>query len=157
MSDSSQQPDLNDLQPDLNDGDEALKAVGQASLRLMAGAVSKPKMAQLKLTAQQDEAQYPWQQITQAILSEDVDNQSLVKQGLVAQRDWVLRGGRVAKGPSVTKRAKGLFARLAAQLIFGSIFLVVVVLSLLLLRYRFGWNIYWLLDRALELVGAQPI
>ncbi|MCK5944919.1 MAG: hypothetical protein KAI24_23225 [Planctomycetes bacterium] len=150
MSDTPQQPDL-------NEGDEALRAVSEASLRLMAGAVSKPKMAQLKITAQQNEAEYPWQVITQAILSEDVDGQRLVQQGLAAQRDWILRGGRVAKGPSVTRRAKGFFARLCAQLIFGAIFVVVVVIGLLLLEYKFpAWDIDWLLDKTLELVGAPP-
>lgn len=150
MSDTPQQPDL-------NEGDEALRAVSEASLRLMAGSVSKPKMAQLKITAQQNEAEYPWQAITQAILSEEVEGQRLVQQGLAAQRDWILRGGRTAKGPSVTRRAKGFFARLMAQLIFGVIFVVVVVVGLLLLEYKFpAWDIDWLLDKTLELVGAEP-
>ena len=144
-------------QPDLNEGDQALKAVSEASLRLMAGAVSKPKLAQLKITAQENEAEYPWQVITQAILSEEVEGQRLVQQGLAAQRDWILRGGRVAKGPSVTHRAKGFVARMTAQLIFAVIFLIVVVVGLLLLEYKFpAWDIDWLLDKTLELIGAEP-
>lgn len=141
---------------DLSDPNDALQAVSEASLRLMAGAVSKPRLAQLRIAAQEEETDYPWQRVTQAILSEPVEGQDLVKQGLIAQRDWVLRGGRVAKGPSVTRRAKGFFARLTAQLIFGVIFATVFVLMLLLLEYRFGWNIYWLLDKTLELIGAPP-
>ena len=141
---------------DLSDPNDALQAVSEASLRLMAGAVSKPRLAQLRIAAQEEETDYPWQRVTQAILSEPVEGQDLVKQGLIAQRDWVLRGGRVAKGPSVTRRAKGFFARLTAQLIFGVIFAAVFVLMLLLLEYRFGWNIYWLLDKTLELIGAPP-
>ncbi|MAD34315.1 MAG: hypothetical protein CMJ88_11260 [Planctomycetes bacterium] len=157
MSDASSDASSDaDPQRDLSDPDQAFQAVSEASLRLMAGAVSKPRLAQLKIAAQQEEAEYPWQRITQAIVSEPVEGQGLVKQGLVAQRDWILRGGRVAKGPSVASRAKGFFARLTAQLIFGVIFTVVVVLLLLLLKYRFGWNIYWLLDTTLELIGAPP-
>ena len=153
MSDAASDPKP---QPDLNDPEEAYRAVSEASLRLMAGAVSKPQLAQLKIAAQQEEDDYPWQRITQAIVVEPVDGQGLVKQGLIAQRDWILRGGRVVKGPSVTRRAKGFFARLTAQLIFGVIFATVVVLMLLLLEYRFGWNIYWLLDKTLEFIGAPP-
>ena len=153
MSDAAPDPKP---QPDLSDPDDAFHAVSEASLRLMAGAVSKPRLAQLKITAQEQETDYPWQRITQAIVSESVDGQDLVKQGLIAQRDWILRGGRVAKGPSIKSRAKGFFARLTAQLIFGVIFSTVIVLTLLLLEYRFGWNIYWLLDKTLELIGAPP-
>lgn len=144
-------------QPDLNEAEDALKAVSEASLRLMAGAVSKPKMAQLKIQAQQDESQYPWQAITQSILSEQVDDQRLVQQGLAAQRDWVLRGGRLAPGPTVARRAKGFFARLAAQLVFAVIFVVVLVVALLLLEYKFpACDIDWLLDQSLELLGQPP-
>lgn len=153
MSDAAPDPKP---QPDLSDPDDAFHAVSEASLRLMAGAVSKPRLAQLKIAAQEQETDYPWQRITQAIVSESVDGQDLVKQGLIAQRDWILRGGRVAKGPSIKSRAKGFFARLTAQLIFGVIFTTVIVLTLLLLEYRFGWNIYWLLDKTLELIGAPP-
>lgn len=153
MSDAAPDPKP---QPDLSDPDDAFHAVSEASLRLMAGAVSKPRLAQLKIAAQEQETDYPWQRITQAIVSESVDGQDLVKQGLIAQRDWILRGGRVAKGPSIKSRAKGFFARLTAQLIFGVIFSTVIVLTLLLLEYRFGWNIYWLLDKTLELIGAPP-
>lgn len=143
-------------QRDLDNPAEAFAAVSEASLRLMAGAVSKPRLAQLKISVQETDADYPWQRVTQAIISEQIDDQGLVKQGLIAQRDWILRGGRVAKGPSVTRRAKGFLARLTAQAIFGAIFTVVVVGMLLLLKYRFGWNIYWLLDQALALFGAPP-
>lgn len=144
-------------QPDLSDGDQAFRAVSEVSLRLMAGSVSKPKLAQLKIQVQEDEDQYPWEAVTKSILSEEVDGQRLVQQGLAAQRDWVLRGGRVERGPSVGRRAKGFLARLAAQLIFGVIFVVMVVIGLLLLEYQFpAWDIDWLLDQALELLGQPP-
>lgn len=152
MTDAPQQPT-----PPASPGDDpVLRRVGEANLRLMAGEVSKPKLAQLKITAQASEAEYPWQQITDAILSEEVDEQRLVQRGLAAQRDWVLRGGRVERGPTVTRRAKGFFARLAAQLIFALIFVVVVIVGLLLLEYRFpAWDIDWLLDQTLALLGAE--
>ena len=96
-------------------------------------------------------------QLRPVLLSEEVDGQRLVQQGLAAQRDWVLRGGRVERGPSVGRRAKGFFARLAAQLIFGVIFVVLVVIGLLLLEYKFpAWDIDWILDQALELLGQPP-
>ena len=143
--------------PDLAQGDEALKAVSEASLRLMAGTVSKPKLAQLRITADSSESEYPWQDVTKAILSEEVDGQRLIQQGLAAQRDWVLRGGRVAKGPSVSHRAKGFLARLTAQMIIGVVMTVLIVAALLLIEYRFpACDIDWLLDTALELVGAPP-
>ena len=150
MSDSHQAPDL-------AQGDETLKAVSEASLRLMAGTVSKPKLAQLRIAVESSESEYPWQDVTKAILSEDVDGQRLIQQGLAAQRDWVLRGGRVAKGPSVSHRAKGFLARLMAQMIIGVVMTVLIVAGLLLIEYRFpACDIDWLLDTALELVGAPP-
>ena len=152
MSDSPKPP----VEPEQQAQDPILRQVGEANLRLMAGEVSKPKLAQLKISAQANESEYPWQQITEAILSEDVDRQRLVQRGLAAQRDWVLRGGRVERGPTMTRRAKGFVARLAAQLIFALIFLVVVVVGLLLLEYRFpAWDIDRLLDMALDLFGAE--
>jgi hypothetical protein len=144
-------------QLDLSDGDIARQAVGEASLRLMAGVVTKPKLAQLKITAQDHEDQYPWEKITRAILADEVDGQHLVQRGLAAQRDWVLRGGRVAKGPSVTYRAKGFFARLAAQLVFGLVFVAVIICGLLLLELQYpAWDIDRLLDGALDLLGQPP-
>lgn len=122
--------------PDLAQPDETLQAVSAVALRLMAGAVPKRTMEQLRQTVQQNVAEYPWQAVTQAVLAESVDPQRLVQQGLVAQRDWILRGGRETPGPSVGRRAKGLVARIVAELIFFVILSVVVVGALMLCKHK---------------------
>ena len=145
---------MSDTPPDLTQPEEALRAVGDVSLRLMAGAVSKPKMAQLRLTVEGHADEYPWQTVTQAVLSEDVDPQRLVQQGLAAHRDWILRGGRVAKGPSLTRRAKGLLARLVAQLIFAVLFTTVILIALVTLQIKLGWDIYAVWPWLVSVFGA---
>lgn len=133
---------MSETPPDLTEGEQTLRAVSDVSLRLMAGAVSKPKMAQLRVTVEGNENEYPWQAVTQSVLSEEVDEQRLVQQALAAQRDWILRGGRTAKGPSITRRAKGLLARFVAQLIFAVIFTAIILVALVVLEIKLGWNLY---------------
>lgn len=137
--------------PDLAQPDDTLQAVGAVSLRLLAGAVSRPTMDQLRRTLDQSPAEYPWQVVTQTVLAESVDPQRLVQQGLQAQRDWILRGGRETPGRSLTTKAKGFVARLVAQTIFGGLFALVLVTGLLVLKYKLpDYDIYriltWLLD-----------
>ncbi len=132
--------------PDLVQPDDTLQAVGAVSLRLLAGAVSKRTMEQLQRTVQQSPTEYPWRVVTQAVLAEPVDAQRLVQQGLQAQRDWILRGGREKPAMPLGRRAKGFFARLCAQAIFGLIFTVVVIAALLLLKHKLpDFDIYRLL------------
>ena len=133
---------MSETPPDLTEADQTLRAVSDVSLRLMAGSVSKPKMAQLRVTVESEAGEYPWQSVTQSVLSEEVDPQRRVQQGLAAQRDWILRGGRVAKGPSVTRRAKGLLARLVAQLIIAALFTAMVLVALVILQIKLGWDLY---------------
>jgi len=116
--------------------DATLQAVAAVSLRLMAGAVPKRTMEQLQRTLQQSPAEFPWQVVTQAVLAEPVDAQRLVQQGLQAQRDWIVRGGRERPAASLARRTKGFVARLCAQLIFGVIFTLVVIAALLLLKHK---------------------
>ena len=122
--------------PDLAQPDETLRAVSAVSLRLMAGAVPKRTLEQLRKAVQESQAEYPWQVVTQAVLAEPVDDQRLVQQGLVAQRDWILRGGRETPGPSLSRRAKGLVARIVAELIFFVVMSVVVVGALMLCKHK---------------------
>jgi hypothetical protein len=143
------------LPPDLARPDDTLTAVAGTSLRLMAGAVSKRTMEQLQRTLQASPAEFPWQVVTQAVLAEPVDEQRLVQQGLVAQRDWILRGGRETRGPSLGHRTKGLLARLCAQLIFGAVYAIVIVVLLLLLKHKFpGFDIYRVLTWFQQTFGA---
>ena len=137
---------MSETPPDLTEAEQTLRAVSEVSLRLLAGTVSKQKMEQLRRTVEQSTAEFPWQIVTQAVLAEEVDPQRLVQQGLAAQRDWILRGGRTAKGPSITHRTKGFVARLTAQLIFFVIFLVVIVAALLVLKFKLpDFDIYRIL------------
>ncbi len=110
--------------------------MAQAALRLMAGAVPKASLERLRRAAQDAGAEYPWESSTRAILAEPVDPQRLVQQGLTAQRDWILRGGREAPKPGIGMRAKGLLARLCAQLVFGALFLLVLVAGLVAVKYQ---------------------
>ena len=138
---------MSDETQDLSDPGQTLRAVGEVSLRLMAGQVSKPKMAQVRRVVEECPSEFPWQAVTKAILEDDVDEQSLVQQGLTAQRDWILRGGRLAKGPGIRHKAKGLIATLFAQLIFVAILTAVILLALLLLKYKMpDWDIYRILE-----------
>jgi hypothetical protein len=108
-------------------------------LRLLSGAVSRRTLEQLQQTLQQSPSEYPWQVVNQVILAESVDLQQLVQQGLAAQRDWILRGGREIPRPSPVRQAKGMVARLVAQLIFGALFAIVLVLVLVLLHHKLPW------------------
>ncbi|MFT4512935.1 MAG: hypothetical protein ACI89X_003138 [Planctomycetota bacterium] len=145
---------MSETPPDLTEAEQTLRAVSDVSLRLMAGTVSKGKMEQLRRTVEQSTAEYPWQVVTQTVLAEDVDSQRLVQQGLAAHRDWILRGGRTAKGPSITHRTKGFVARLTAQLIFGVIFVAVILIALLVLRYKMPeFDIYRITTWVQDLFG----
>ena len=144
---------MSETPPDLTEADQTLRAVSDVSLRLLAGSVSKPKMAQLRVTVESEAGEYPWQSVTQSVLSEEVDPQRLVQQGLAALRDWFLRGGRVAKGPSVTRRAKGLLARLVAQLIIAALFTAMVLVALVILQIKLGWDLYAVWPWIQSLVG----
>jgi hypothetical protein len=142
--------------PDLARPDDTMQAVAAVSLRLMAGAVPKRTLEDLRRSVQASAAEYPWQVVTQAILAAPAEPQQLVQQGLVAQRDWILRGGRETPSPRLSTRAKGLFARLCAQLIFGLIYAVVIIVLLLLLKYKLpDWDIYRLLGWVQGLFGGR--
>jgi hypothetical protein len=141
--------------PDLAQPDDTLHAVGAVSLRLMAGAVSKRTLEQLRRTVQQSPAEYPWQVVTQVVLAEPIEPQRLVQQGLTAQRDWILRGGRETPGPGIAHRTKGLVARICAQLIFGAIYTVVIVVLLLMLKFKMpGFDIYRILTWGQQTFGS---
>jgi hypothetical protein len=141
--------------PDLARPDDTLHAVEATSLRLLAGAVPKRTLEQLKRTLQQSPTEYPWQVVTQVVLAEPVDEQRLVQQGLAAQRDWILRGGRETPGPGVAHHAKSFFARLCAQLIFGALYAIVILVVLLLLKAKLPWfDIYRVLAWFQQLFGT---
>lgn len=134
---------MNQDAPDLSNPDSMMAAVGAVSLRLLAGTVSRKTMEQLQRTVQQSPSEYPWQVVTQAILAEPVDEQKLVQQGLRAQRDWLLRGGRETPGKPVSVQAKTFVARLLVQTITVAIVAVLLVVALLILKHKFpAFDIY---------------
>ena len=140
--------------PDLEQPDDTLDAVAAVSLRLMAGAVPKRTMQDLKRTVEQSPSEYPWQVTTKVILAVDTDPQQLVQQGLRAQRDWILRGGRKDPGKSGSVKAKTFAAKLLTQAIFFGVFSVLAIVMLLLIKHKWpDANIYGLLDWA---YGAFP-
>lgn len=148
---------MSSIPPDLSHPEQALEAVGGVSLRLMAGTVSKKTMDQLQRTLQQSSAEFPWQVVTQAILAEPADPQKIVQQGLRAQRDWILRGGREVPGRTIGTKAKGLLAKLCAQMIFLALFALVLWIALLLLKHKMPeFDIYKPLYWLYEMFPAQP-
>lgn len=137
---------MTDTPPDLARPDDTVAAVGAVSLRLLAGAVPKRTMDQLQ-RAPQSPSEFPWQVVTQAVLAEPVDEQKLLQQGLAAQRDWILRGGRETPGPGLVHHTKSFFAKVVAQLIFAALFTIVLVTILILLKYKMPeFDIYRVLD-----------
>jgi len=148
---------MSSIPPDLSHPEQALEAVGAVSLRLLAGTVSKKTMEQLQRTLQQSNAEFPWQVVTQAILAEPTDTQKIVQQGLRAQRDWLLRGGRETPGRTVGTKAKGLLAKLCAQMIFLSLFTLVLWVALLLVKHKVpDFDVYRPLYWLYETFPSQP-
>ena len=131
-----------------------MAAVAAVSLRLMSGSVGKRTLEQLQRTVEQSPAEYPWQIVTQAVLAEPVEPQRLVQQGLQAQRDWIVRGGRETPSRPLAQQAKGFLAKLVAQAIFAALFAVVMLVILLLAKYRFDFDIYRILDWFRSLLGT---
>ena len=141
--------------PDLEQPEDTHRAVAEVSMRLLAGAVDRRTLEQLKRTVQASPAEFPWQVVTQAVLANPTDAQQVVQAALVAQRDWILRGGRETPRP-LGRRAKGLLAKFCAQLIVLGVTAFVVVLALLLLKHRFPeFDIYRVLTWVQDLFGAR--
>ena len=140
--------------PDLEQPEDTHRAIAEVSLRLMAGAVDRRTLEQLKRTVQASPAEFPWQVVTQAVLAAKPDEQQVVQAALVAQRDWILRGGRETPKP-LGRRAKGLVAKLCAQLMVLGVAALITIIALLVLKYRFpDFDIYRVLTWIQDLFGA---
>ncbi|GAB4151738.1 MAG: hypothetical protein Fur0037_20470 [Planctomycetota bacterium] len=142
---------MNDSPADPTRPDKVLDSVAAVSLRLMAGAVPRKTMARLQETLRASPSEYPWQVVVRAILAEPADEQALVQQGLRAQRDWILRGGRLDPGKPLGVKAKTLLAKVLTQGIVFGIFFVLTCMILLLLRQKFPSAdlyqiLFWLQD-----------
>lgn len=132
--------------PDLDDPAQLVAAVREVSLRLLGGGVQRSTMTQLQKLARDNVGDYPWRDVTRRILAEPIDEQRLVQQALVQQRDWIWRGGRETPGPGIGYRTKGFFAKLVAQTIFLSIWALVLAVTLLALKHKFGFDLYQVLE-----------
>ena len=132
--------------PDLDDPAQLVAAVREVSLRLLGGGVPRSTMTQLQKLARENVGDYPWRDVTKRMLAEPIDEQRLVQQALLQQRDWIWRGGRETPGPGIGYRTKGFFAKLVAQTIFLSIWALVLAVTLLALKHKFGFDLYQVLD-----------
>lgn len=108
----------------------------EVSLRLMAGMVSRKTLHAVQRMAVESTGEYPWRAVHAAVLQEPVDPQELFRRGLLAERDWVARGGRETPGPGMKRRAKGFLAKVLAQIVVFAITFALAVVVLLLAKYR---------------------
>ena len=127
--------------------------VGEAALRLMAGVVPRKTMTALRGEIVASPERYPWREVTDQILADPVEDGRLVQQGLRAQRDWVLRGGRETPRKPVATRGKFALAFVLSRLIFFAIYTVAVVVLLILLKRQWpAFDIYRILEWLRELL-----
>lgn len=126
-----------------------LAEAGEISLRLLAGAVGKRTFETLR--SQLPTATDVHAVLHQALLAERVEPAQLLQKGLVAQREWVARGGRIAQ-PRLAFRGKRLLAQLCAQLVVTAIYAALFLATLFALKYRDpDWDVYRLLTWLREL------
>ena len=85
--------------------DPVTSRVALSALRLLAGTVPKKRLQALRQTVDKAGGEYPWERVTDALNAEPAEQQQLVQQGLRAQRDWILRGGR--ETPKASMKSRG--------------------------------------------------
>ncbi len=115
---------------------DSIEGIGAVALRLLAGTVSRKTLDALQRTVLASPDEYPWRVVNQVVLGEAVDDQQLAQQGIRAQRDWILRGGRENPGKPLGLQAKTLLAKVTAQSLFAVIFAVVLVVFLWVAKLR---------------------
>ena len=151
---TSQEPSASE--PLSDSSDEVVSQVSAVALRLMAGAVPRRMFEGLQRTVAASPAEYPWQVVTKVVLAEPVDEQQVLQQALRAQRDWIVRGGREQPGKSAATHAKTFLAKLIAQLLFAALFGLVLVVGLLVVKYKWPeMDIYRLLDWIYGILGRS--
>jgi uncharacterized membrane protein len=127
--------------------------VSETSMRMFAGVVPPKTTSELHRVVEQaggGEQGYPWEQVVDRVLADPADPEDLVRRSLRAQRDWLAVGGGAKKpglGARASRAGKGFLARAIGRLIAFSMWLVLAVVLLLVLRIRFPEvDIYRLLD-----------
>ncbi len=140
------------VQSDAGSGpDDTLARVSEVSLRMMAGVVSPQKLRELQDLVARSPDVYPWEQVVDSALAEEGDPQLMVQNAVVAQRNWLARGGRetspAKKGRSVKGHAKRGLAFLIVRSGFLFVFAILGLLGLLLAKHKWpAIDIYRLLD-----------
>jgi hypothetical protein len=124
--------------------DPLLLDVCEVSHRLLAGLVSRKTMRDLQALVRSSQAAYPWREVVERALGEPVEEAALLQSGLKAQREWILRGGRLdAAGES---RRSCLGSLVSIGLVFLA-FLATVVVILVVARMHWPQaDIYRLID-----------
>ncbi len=145
--------------------DPTVARVAEASLRMMGGAVAATTQRRIRQLAERAPDAYPWQEVVEAVLADQVEPSALVQRGLTAQRDWVLRSGQatlsrtestvVRARPSLAWKVKRLIAIAIARSLFYSVFTSTLLVLLILVRKAWPWaDIYALADRVTEAVRS---
>ncbi len=155
--------------------DELLNRVGQTSLRMMAGVIPNHVVDHLQARLYASPDAYPWDEVVDTILAEPIDGGDLVNKGILAHRNWVLRGDApgaaavasvnrpVPRASAPTgRRPKSMSVRgktfLAAGIVKGGFFVIYtlsVVALLILLRHKFpSCDIYRVLDWLAEVMPS---
>ncbi len=100
----------------------------------MAGAVPRKTMNSLQKVVQARRKDYPWESVLDSILESPMASDRLVHQGLRAQRDWIMRGGRETPRKRLAVQGKTLLAWLIARTLFFVLFTGAVCALLVLLK-----------------------
>ena len=156
--------------PSLAERDARVARLGEASLRLMSDSVAPATLERARRAIEASPDVYPWEEVVDELLRDPVEPTALFQAGLVAQRDWIERGGApkppvaapIARAPVTTrsdgprraaprKSASFYFKTFVAMLIvrgtFYGIMIVALLVALILLRERYpGFDIYQLAD-----------
>lgn len=129
--------------------DHTIARVAETSMRMMGGAVGPETMRSIREELKSHPESYPWERVCDLVVREAADPSDLVNRAIVAQRDWVQRGPRGA-APTAASRPKApasnLGKRLLAMLLVRGTFYALIVFALVvilvLLERKWGFDIY---------------
>lgn len=121
--------------------------LAESCLRLLAGAVPKRTLADLRGSILRSPNAFPWREVNEEIAALPVDEDQLLQSGIRGQRDWILRGGAARPRKSVRHHGKTILAYVLSRLIFFVLYTLAAVVLLVLLKHRWpGLDIYRLLE-----------
>jgi len=134
--------------------DPVREQLGEACLRLVAGAVPEATMSEVRGRAMAESEGYPWRAVNDRLVQDPVDERELIEAGLRGQRDWIMRGGgsrsaaeRKRPRRTLKVRGKSFLAYLVVRTLFFIIYTGAVVVALLLVKQNWpDLDIYRLLE-----------